>query len=142
MSGAAPLEHAVELGGRAEHLDAVDAAAAQARVVVDEADDALARGLAQLAHQAPAGPAGADDQRPPRRAVAQRDRVPISEPLGEPRAADRDHADQRVDDEEGGLKSRMFCVSTMNDEGDGLATTTAAAAAIASRMPAKRQTDR
>ena len=46
----------------ADHLDAVHAPAAELRVVVDEADDALARRLAQLAHQAAAGPARADDQ--------------------------------------------------------------------------------
>ena len=39
---------------RSEHLDALDAAPAEVRVVVDEADHPLARRLAQLAHQAAA----------------------------------------------------------------------------------------
>ena len=47
-----------------------------------------------------AGAAGADDQRAARRAVAHRARPDHDRPLGEPRAGDRDHADQRVDDEE------------------------------------------
>ena len=47
-------------------------AAEQARVVVDEADDALARGLAQLAEQAAARAAGADDQRAAAVALRQR----------------------------------------------------------------------
>ena len=54
------------------HGHAVQPPPAQPRVVVDEADDALARRLAQLAQQAAAGAAGADDQRPARRPVAQR----------------------------------------------------------------------
>ena len=46
------------------------------RVVVDEAEDALAAGLAQLAQEAPAGAARTDDQRPSAGAVAGATRVP------------------------------------------------------------------
>src|SRR5579871_3932488 len=94
-------ENSVELRGAAENLDAVHAASAQVRVVVHEAHDTLASGLAELAHEAASGPARTDDQRAPRRAIAYRALPDQEHPLGEPGAGDRDHADQRVDDEEG-----------------------------------------
>ena len=87
--------------GRPDDLDAVDAAAAEARVVVDEADDALAGGLAELAHEASTGATGADDQGAACGAVADAAGADHDRPLGEAGADDRDHADQRVDDEEG-----------------------------------------
>ena len=67
--------------------------------VVDEADHALTRGLAQLAQQAAAGAAGADDQHAahlvrPRQLDEVRDRA-----LREARGDDRERADERVDDE-------------------------------------------
>src|SRR6266536_3709363 len=66
-------ENARRFVGAAEHGYSLQAAAPQAWIVVDEADDALARCFAELPHQAAAAPACADDQRPPSRsAVAQR----------------------------------------------------------------------
>ena len=72
-----------------------------ARVVVDEADDALARRLAQLAHEAPPGPAGADDQRRGARCGREASAVPPMTIRSANRdAGDRDGAEERVDDEE------------------------------------------
>ena len=90
-----------QLGGRAEDGHAVHAAAAQPRVVVDEADDALAGRLAQLAHQAAAGAAGADDQRRAGPARSRTDSRPSTSARSAKReAAISDRAEQRVDDEE------------------------------------------
>ena len=54
-----------EVGGRAEHADAVEAQVALARVVVEQADRRVAerRGALHLLHDELAGVAGADDDR-------------------------------------------------------------------------------
>ena len=57
-----PADRPADLVEAADDRDALDAAPAQPRVVVDEADDPLARRLAQLAEQAAAAAAGADDE--------------------------------------------------------------------------------
>ncbi len=72
----------------------------QARVVVDEADDLLARRLAQLAQQAAARAPGADDQRAAAVALGQRRARAEQRALAEARGADHDHAEQRVEDED------------------------------------------
>ena len=61
--GIRSLEQPRHLVHRADDLHAVDAAAPQARVVVDEPDDTLAGGLAKLPHQAAARPPCTHDQR-------------------------------------------------------------------------------
>ncbi len=78
--------------------DALKPPAPQARVVVDEAHDVLARRLAQLAEQAAAASSRADDQRPAARRVERREPA-RSRSLPEPRRADEDDADERVDHE-------------------------------------------
>ena len=95
---------------------AVDAPAAQARVVVDEADDALAGRLAQLAHQAAAGASGADDQRASPGPVAVASAAPRDERRARPsrEAPISDRAEQRVDDEERAREvAESTCVSAM-----------------------------
>ena len=63
-SGLHVVEHARQVGGRAEHLVAGDAHALLARVVVDEADRRAAQAgvAAQLEGHLLAAVAGADDQ--------------------------------------------------------------------------------
>ena len=96
------LEHARQLLGRAEHREpAVDPRALLARVVVDEADRAVAQlGVAQdLAQQQPAAVAGADDDH--RARVAARaeaaQRALVEHVDEEARAADEDEHQQPVE---------------------------------------------
>ena len=87
----------------AEDGHALHPAAAQAWVVVDEADDVLARRLAQLAEEAAAAAARADDERaPPRVAVLDRAERVEERPLAEARGADQSDAEERVDDVDAG----------------------------------------
>src|SRR5205085_5832800 len=80
---------------------ALEPPAAQARVVVDEADDVLARRLAQLAEQAAAAAAGAHDQRAPlSRPALHHDEGTVERSLAEARGADEDRAEEPVDDED------------------------------------------
>ena len=72
MSGASRVEEPGKLVRASDHRHAVHAPPPQLRVVVDEADNALAGRLAKLAHQAAAGAPRADDDRAPSRAVAVR----------------------------------------------------------------------
>src|SRR5581483_6100889 len=77
---------------------ALDATAPECGVVVDEADDALARRLAQLAQQAAAAAPGADDEDPPLISASDERRQPARErsfpETGEP---DQEGAQQHVD---------------------------------------------
>src|SRR5262249_31867264 len=66
-------EYLRDLVEAAEHRHALHAPPPQLRIVVDEADDVLARSLAQLAQEAAAASARTDDERaPPRLPVLDR----------------------------------------------------------------------
>ena len=97
----------------AEHGHAVDPPAAEARVVVDEPEDALAGRLAQLAH------AGCGRCGPRRRSacVARCGRAACARRATSARSASRDapiadRAEQRVDDEERRARSRRADASS------------------------------
>ena len=98
MSGRARSSTRSTLERAAEHGHALEAGACADRVVVDEADDLLARGLAQLAQQAPPAAAGADDQRLPAPPTGTT-RAARRAALPEARRTDEHRADQRVDHE-------------------------------------------
>src|SRR5262249_47128094 len=99
--GASRAEDPVDLVRTAEHRNTLETPAAKPRVVVHEADDHLAGRLAELAHEAPSGASGADDERAPTlRPPEQRTERTERGPLPEPRRPDQDGADQRVDDED------------------------------------------
>ena len=99
-SGRAHVEQRRGLVEPAEHLDAVDAAPPHARVVVDEADDALVGRLAQLARE-PAARSGRRRRSAPARAAAGAAPHEVGQPSAAPAATRRRaRAEQRVDEED------------------------------------------
>src|SRR5439155_23281094 len=98
---ARPDEDRLDLHQSAQNGDALQPPAREARLVVDEADDLLAAGLAQLAEQASAAATRADDQRAPAPAASGQGRDgPHERTLPEARRPDEDGADEGVDDED------------------------------------------
>ena len=65
LVGASVRDGAIGLVQTADDADPEDAPAPHARVVVEEADDARVAALAELAREAPARAAGADDEHAP-----------------------------------------------------------------------------
>src|SRR5581483_1628352 len=105
----------------ADDRDSLDAAAAQRGVVVDEADDALARRLAQLAQQAPAAPARPDDEHTTLVAAADEGREPSRErTLPEARHADEERTEQRVDEVDAAREAVERDRRPREEERDGL----------------------
>src|SRR5579864_9372405 len=97
--GGKPADGPADVFETADDRDPLDAAAAQRGVVVDEADDALAGRLAQLAQQASSAPAGADDEHATLVAAAdERCEAARERTLPEARHADEERAEQRVDE--------------------------------------------
>src|SRR5947199_10662376 len=99
--GARRREDALDVVDAADDGNALEAPPAQAPIVVDERDHRLARRLTELAQEASAGAAGADDQRPSAGALPdERAQRADGAALPEARRADQDGGDQRVDDED------------------------------------------
>src|SRR5215468_8613375 len=94
-------QHALDLEQPTQHGHTLQAPPREPRVVVDEADDLLAGGLAEFAQQAAAAAPGADDERaPPLAAPGEGRNGPYEAALPEARRADDDDAHERVDDED------------------------------------------
>src|SRR5262249_31081198 len=90
-----------QLVDRAEDRRAEEAAAAQAHVVVDEADDLHAGLLAELAREAaPASSRAYDERAPAVPGRAERRDAAVRRALGEARTADEEEAEHGVDDED------------------------------------------
>ena len=137
-------EHPVDLVEPAEDGHALDPPAPQPRVVVDEADDLLARGLAQLAQQAAARAPGADDRarggaRCGRAGRAARGRAPRSPNREAPTA--RCRRARRSRRPRAGTRCQS-CVAARKPNATASEITTAATIASASRAPAYRHTPR
>src|SRR5262245_53846485 len=91
-------DRALRLVEMADHADPEDAASPDARVVVEEADDALVAALAQLAGEAATRAARAHDEHA--RPLAPRAESLREQPERESGRADEQRAQDRVDDED------------------------------------------
>ena len=113
--------------GPAEHGHALEPAAAEARVVVDEADHRLARAsrAARAAGCVRRGPAPTIRvrRRSPRSRSEWRPRTTARSPKRD--SADQHRAEQRVDDEDGAREVARRARQREEDEGDASETTTA-----------------
>ena len=104
--GLEPAERPADLVEAADDPHALDPLPAEVPVVVDEPDDTLSALLAQLAKQATAAPAGADDEDAPLVAPADERRERTSDAsFPEARGADEERAEQEIDEEHAARES-------------------------------------